>query len=336
MRKKAKYLHDAPPEALKHLLGPNYDQVNNGRSNSSSNNGPLPISTSASDIPRGISIFSDTSSPYPLLVNQQNQMPPPLQARLPYRSQLSPLPPTFQNQVNCRSPMQGLSITQVPSDIQNTFDRALFDPSNPALFNFDLESLNFGNHYGALEFGILSHISSRATETPQEDNTRLISSQGAGEFNNWASGNNMGQFNQMYSHKMTPGFVGIDHQNSTGQMYTNNDYQSLPHTYAIAAGTTSHHGLSTDASLSASTIGFESSPTMTNYTPSTTPHQSAKQDTQPTGAQTSDPLQHWAYAFVTPHLSTILSTNPTPILLVSTDYQLFYKTASLRMKNFVL
>jgi hypothetical protein len=37
-----------------------------------------------------------------------------------------------------------------------------FDPSDPALFNFDISSLNFGNHYGAMEFHFLDHMSSRA------------------------------------------------------------------------------------------------------------------------------------------------------------------------------
>lgn len=36
----------------------------------------------------------------------------------------------------------------------------LFDPSDPALFNFDIASLNFGSHYGALEFGMLGQMSS--------------------------------------------------------------------------------------------------------------------------------------------------------------------------------
>jgi hypothetical protein len=37
--------------------------------------------------------------------------------------------------------------------IENPFAGPFFDPSDPALFNFDLSSMNFENRYGALEFG---------------------------------------------------------------------------------------------------------------------------------------------------------------------------------------
>jgi PAS domain-containing protein len=42
------------------------------------------------------------------------------------------------------------------------FNGLPFDPSDPALFNFDIASLNFGNQYGALEFGMLNHMSAGA------------------------------------------------------------------------------------------------------------------------------------------------------------------------------
>jgi hypothetical protein len=44
-----------------------------------------------------------------------------------------------------------------------------FDPSDPAFFNFDISSLNFGNHYGALEFGMLGHMSSGANDVNGQD-----------------------------------------------------------------------------------------------------------------------------------------------------------------------
>jgi hypothetical protein len=44
-----------------------------------------------------------------------------------------------------------------------------FDPSDPALFNFDIASLNFGNQYGAMEFGMLNHMSSTAHDGSQND-----------------------------------------------------------------------------------------------------------------------------------------------------------------------
>lgn len=271
VRKKAKYLHDAPPEALRPVLGPNYNQVNNGRSHNG--NGVTTTSTTTSDTSPGIGggFFSqaDTSPTYPIFTtNQQNQMPPPLQSRISYGSQQSPVSPTFQNPIRQTS-MQGLSLPQVSNDVQNSFGQALFDPSNPALFNFDLEGLNFGNHYGALEFGMLGHISSGAAETPPKDNTGSISSQGMGDVNFF--NNNMNQYGQMYSNEMLPDFVGVDRQNSTGPMYPNSAHHGLPHAYAIATGPMSHHSPSTDASPSASGM-FDSSPNNNNFTPNTTPH----------------------------------------------------------------
>jgi hypothetical protein len=310
VRKKAKYLHDAPPEALRPVLGPNYNQVNNAR-----NNGPPTTSTSASDTSPGIGGFftqADTSPSYNIFSAPQQQMPPPMQARLSYgSSQQSPLSPTFQNQLN-RQSIQGLP--QVSSDPQGPFGGALFDPSNPALFNFDLEGLNFGNHYGALEFGMLNHMSSGAAETPSKDS---ISSIGLGDvnYNNGQQVFNMGQFGQMYPQDIVPDFTG---QN---QMFAN-IHHGLPHAYAIATGPTSGQSPSTDASPGASGMGFDSSPTVANYTPvntqqhqSTASHRPAKrQDTKsasgkfgPTsalGKRTRDPSSiydtvHEPYSYTT-------------------------------------
>lgn len=55
-----------------------------------------------------------------------------------------------------------------PLQVQQ-FGGPLFDPSDPALFNFDISSLNFGNHYGALEMGMLGHMSSGAMEAAAND-----------------------------------------------------------------------------------------------------------------------------------------------------------------------
>lgn len=182
-----------------------------------------------------------------------------MQARLSYGSQQSPLSPTFQNQLN-RQSLQPLP--QVNNDPQTSFGGALFDPSNPALFNFDLEGLNFGNHYGALEFGMLNHMSSGAAETPSKDSI----SSGMGDVNfNGGQVYNIGQFGQMYPQDMVTDYT----QNS---MFV--PHHGLPHAYAIATGPASHHSPSTDASPGGSGMGFDNSPTATTYTPVTTPHPS--------------------------------------------------------------
>jgi len=285
-----------PPEALRPVLGPNYNQVNNGRANNnnsssnsnnnhSNNNGQSTNSAPASDTSPGLSggFFSqaDTSPSYQIFTgNQQSQMPPPLQARLSYSSQQSPLSPEFQN------PVRQNSMTM--STPQNEVQNAYFDPSNPALFNFDLEGLNFGNHYGALEFGMLGHMSSGAAETPPKDpNNGSISSMGDVNFNGGVFGNNIPQYGQMYPQEMLPEFNGLNRQDSGGQMFGQTVHHGLPHAYAIATGPTSHHSPSTDASPSAS-MDYHSSPTGNNYTPNTTPHPPAhrppkRQDTKTTG-----------------------------------------------------
>lgn len=83
------------------------------------------------------------------------------------------------------------SISGVPSTVSQggpgqvqQFGGPLFDPSDPALFNFDISSLNFGNHYGALEMGMLGHMSSGAADQPVHDKTVMHSlSQAANLYN---------------------------------------------------------------------------------------------------------------------------------------------------------
>ncbi len=48
-----------------------------------------------------------------------------------------------------------------------SFEASLFDPNDPTLLNFSIQDLNFGNHYGALEFGMLGHMTSGAVNTPE-------------------------------------------------------------------------------------------------------------------------------------------------------------------------
>jgi PAS domain-containing protein len=138
---------------------------------------------------------------------------------------------------------------------------ALFDPSNPALFNFDLEGLNFGSHYGAMEFGMLGHMSSGAAETPPRDPS--ISGPGAGEVNFGTGvfgGNNAGQFGGVYDNGMINDFMNVD---QSGGVYSQGNLQhGLPHAYAIAAGPTSLASPSTDntASPQPTNFGFDGSP----------------------------------------------------------------------------
>ncbi|KAG4032712.1 hypothetical protein MFRU_006g01770 [Monilinia fructicola] len=280
VRKKAKYLHDAPPEALRPVLGPNYNQqVSNSRGTA--------VSTPTEASSGMVNFFSqpDTSPSYPLFAaNQQGQMPPPLQNRLSFGSnQPSPISPTFHTAGNRPGVMQGISLPQVSNDSHAAFGGgAFFDPSNPALFNFDLEGLNFGNHYGALEFGMLGHMASGSAETPPQDSTAGMS-QNVGDlgFNNNPAFSNNPPFNQIYPHDTLSEFaVGMERQNGGNVFANNNLHHGLPHAYAIATGG-SQHSPSTDASPAASTMGFEGSPTTTTYPTPASAHRPAKrQDTK--------------------------------------------------------
>ncbi|KZF22518.1 hypothetical protein L228DRAFT_127886 [Xylona heveae TC161] len=195
VRKKAKYLHDAPPEALMPGLASQYNQM----SAAMANRGSLtPTNPSGPDVstqmgpPGGFypqpqaaaaspaySIYSQNAAP------PQGTMQPPMQDNLiqrptSYPNQQSPLGSGFPNPNSQQpTPMQNMPGAMPPTSIGNQPQNGtafggggpLFDPSDPALFNFDLASLNFGNHYGALEFGMLGHMSSGAAETPPADNT---------------------------------------------------------------------------------------------------------------------------------------------------------------------
>ena len=58
----------------------------------------------------------------------------------------------------------------------------MYDPNDPFQYNFDPASFNFGNHYGALEFGMLGHMSSGAAETPPSDSTGNIGQGNGGSY----------------------------------------------------------------------------------------------------------------------------------------------------------
>jgi hypothetical protein len=161
-----------------------------------------------------------------------------------------------------------MAVPQVSADMPN-FTTALFDPSNPAIFNFNLEGLNFGSQYSAMEFGMLNHMSSGAAETPPRDQS--ISTQGGGGdahySNNQASvfGNNVSQYEKLYDAGLMGDFLGLDH--SVNGVYSQGNLQhGLPHAYAIAAGPTSLQSPSTENNSPQPTnYGFDGSPTTSSY-----------------------------------------------------------------------
>lgn len=296
VRKKAKYLHDAPPEALGSVLGPGYNQVNNANNNKTHSNRAsetrtINISTPTSSSP-GLGGFFGHPQQSPSFPNQrfnpQSQMPPPLQDTLAYTNQQSPLSSSaYQSPTDSRT-LQGLAcssgVTVADVQAQTGFANPLFDPNNPAMYNFDLEGLNFGNHYGALEFGMLGHMSSGVVDTPMD---KSMSQQGNNEgmaYNTGSSFNDLNQFGRMpYDTTILPADFNGNCVNPFGN--GNLDMQAsqfVPHAYSIAAPT-NHASPSTDTHSSPASGNFES-PTGTTYANNpaahTHPRPAKRQDTK--------------------------------------------------------
>lgn len=121
---------------------------------------------------------------YPAGVPQSTMGPPMTEGMIasqPYSNQQSPISPHFSSgPSHQQSPM--LSMTGAlqqnppanPDMMQTPFDGSVFEVNDPMQYSFDPSSFNFGNHYGALEFGMLGHMSSGAADTtPTEATTQL-------------------------------------------------------------------------------------------------------------------------------------------------------------------
>ncbi|KAK7747525.1 Transcriptional regulator of nonfermentable carbon utilization [Cytospora paraplurivora] len=258
VRKKAKYLHDAPPEALRPVLGPNY----NPNAPQNRPNGQRQPTGGSEATPNVNNFFSPTtaSNPYPLFTPQSG-LGALSAEEMAFPSQHSPVSPTFQ----APNPPQlsGLTVPQVSGPVSgdmNNMTTSFFDPSNPALYNFNLEGLNFGSQYGAMEFGMLNQMSSGAAETSPRDPAY---SQGGGDpnFSAGAFGNGMQQFDG----GMMGDMLSIDQPGNS--LYNQGNLQhGLPHAYAIAAGPPSYQSPSTDndSPQPSHNVGYEGS-TATGY-----------------------------------------------------------------------
>jgi hypothetical protein len=174
VRKKAKYLHDAPDGALMPGGGSNYYNNTPRSSVSLPQNGADAVNTTQQNA--SSSFYNPPPQPSSYNVYPENTM-----NQNPFTAQ-SPVSPTFamksaptpqshglpsvnQHQTNPTIPG---STTQAPNPLAGP----LFDPSDPALFNFDLSSMNFENRYGALEFGMLGHMATGAGESPSDSATQ--------------------------------------------------------------------------------------------------------------------------------------------------------------------
>ncbi|KAL8304943.1 hypothetical protein RB597_004081 [Gaeumannomyces tritici] len=265
VRKKAKYLHDAPPEALGPVLGPSYS-AHSHTSRPNPHRQPSSVASEASSNATATAFFSQpgAASTYGVFSPTQQTQVSSLTDGISFSSQQSPVSPTFQE--SSAAQMGSLTVPQVSGDI-TSFSPALFDPSNPALYNFNLEGLNFGSQYGAMEFSMLGHMSSGAAETPPRDPS--ISQPGAGDITFgpaiFGSNNNGVGFDKIYDANVMGDFLGLE-QSSGGPYSQGNLQHGLPHAYAIAAGPGSLQSPSTENnSPQPTTVGFDGSPTAAAY-----------------------------------------------------------------------
>ena len=104
-----------------------------------------------------------------------------------YSAQVSPISPHFTpGSSNRASPMQSMAgvLRQnppaTPNALENAYGPTIFDPNDPTQYNFDPASFNFGNTYGALEFGMLGHMSSGVVETSSAEAGGPLSAPGPG------------------------------------------------------------------------------------------------------------------------------------------------------------
>lgn len=301
VRKKAKYLHDAPSDALmpgvglRGVDGNQFQFVTNlARGQHLPPDQAFPESSSNEVYvqqqggPLAFGVYPSSGT--------QGQMPPPLSENMmnpqSFNSQQSPIsqqfsvgPSPIQNMTN---PLQ--QTTQgMPTTMPDGFGGNPFDPSDPLQYNFDPASFNFGNHYGALEFGMLGHMSSGAAETPPSDNTGQLNQSNSASYTTpgttistaysgspangtyvFSQDQGVGEWRNDAQTNVRPG-SGHTVYNVAGRGPDPNGFrkQEGPHAYAIGAGTSSFTSPSSAQSPQDILPGFNDSPTTSNlYTAS--------------------------------------------------------------------
>ncbi|KAL4768396.1 transcription activator of gluconeogenesis acuK [Aspergillus nidulans var. acristatus] len=190
VRKKAKYLHDAPDGALMPGIGGNNFYNNSSMSNGVPSggmnmNGANTINSAANTQNSSANFYPTPQSNYSLYqenpINHQNSFPSQSPVSPTFSLKTNPTPrnpttaPNNNNNTALTSSMPQPATTGVsntPNQSQNPFAGPFFDPSDPALFNFDLSSMNFENRYGALEFGMLGHMATGAGDSPDSGTHR--------------------------------------------------------------------------------------------------------------------------------------------------------------------
>jgi PAS domain-containing protein len=200
--------------------------------------------------------FFPSPAPAPFPVYPNPQTPVGLPDGLNYSSQASPVSPGFHN--------PGASpANQLPPQLHdmmgpNAMNFGLMEPTNPGIFNFDLEGTDFTSRYGALEWHILGHMSSGAVETPsREASISQTPGQDATPYASmFNSTPNLAQFGPIYDPNSSGmvDMMGLEHASAHNGVNNNNNnininngggnvvyangnlQHGLPHAYAIATG----------------------------------------------------------------------------------------------------
>ncbi len=259
--------------------------------NSISLNSANPVNAAASTQNSGANFYPTPQSNYNMY--QENTIGH--QNAFPSQSPVSPTfslktNPTHRNSTsapnNNNNPALTSSIPQpsttgvstASNQSQNPIAGPFFDPSDPALFNFDLSSMNFENRYGALEFGMLGHMATGAGDSPdsgthrgsmgRSGSTQFASTpiSGAATFgespqtqqpfmfgdpllNEWPSGQTSG-----HPHVN----VGVYPQSSQGNVIPGHlSKPDAPHAFAIESGPTNFTSPGAAASPQMTNTGYE-------------------------------------------------------------------------------
>lgn len=200
--------------------------------------------------------------------------------------------PTFP--IPGQAPMQGslpASTTGIPTD----WAANLFDPGDPTLFNFDLASMNFGNQYGALEFGMLGQMASGAGETPPSDAGTQRGSVGQSDTNSYPVG--LGSFAESPTarHQYIFNDSVIPDWPNSHSLYNLHRKSNIPHAFAIETNNANFMSPENE-NTPPDMLKFEESPVLTtsNFKPaamtSTVPNPQLPKS-NPTEALYRDPMR---------------------------------------------
>ena len=220
-------------------------------------------------------------------LNQPGQMAPPMMDSQNMVGDFTSHPnvgsPTHFQQTSSQqvSPVQDMSTTMDQPSIlgsagNNSFDSSFIDPNDPSLFNFNISDLNFGNHYGALEFGMLGHMSSGAVNTPDLDVMTSIGqpNQGSISYDSSSGFPTNFSYNQQFQPWQNVGDSG-SRQGSTTNLWTlqNNGMDA----FAVGENTMSLPGTSPHSSSQDFNAGYQSG-TLSPETQFAQPEQSRQQE----------------------------------------------------------